>query len=323
VNLKSLFTLILKMLLAAALIAWLLHEGALDLNQVVSVLTPVRVGIILLFCFFLIYFNAIRWRLLLSVRGLRLPLKEVLPLSLIAVFFNLAMPGGMGGDVVKGYYLVKDYPDERTSTIISIVIDRLLGIFILALTASLAVIFRWSDIAGNKALETIAWIVFLSTIVFSAVFLAMLSRRVRDLAFTSWIFKALPMGQKLENAYLHVQSYRNYPRALLSAALLSVVSQTFQIMIFIAMALWLGVTELSLADYLFLVPVGLVLTSIPISPAGVGVGQVAFYYLFNLALGKTSPVGPATVTAFQLSQVAWGLVGAVLYIQRPEIKTEN
>jgi glycosyltransferase 2 family protein len=118
-----------------------------------------------------------------------------------------------------------------------------------------------------------------------------------------------------------VQNYRNYPRVLLHAALLSFISQTFQILIFIAMAIWLGVTELSIADYLFLVPVGLVLTSIPISPAGVGVGQVAFYYLFNLALGKTSPVGPATVTAFQLSQIAWGLVGAVLYIQRPDIKT--
>ncbi len=309
------------MLLAAALIAWLVHEGALDLRQVASVLSPLRVAILLLCCFLLIYINAIRWRLLLSIRGLHLPLEEVLPLSLIAVFFNLAMPGGMGGDVVKGYYLVKDYPDARTTTIVSIVIDRLLGIFILAATATLAIIFKWSEIVGNQALETIAWTVFLLTFVFNIFFLAMLSRRVRDFALTKWVFGFSKFGRKLERAYLHVQNYRNYPLAMVKAAGLSFVSQTFQILIFVAMATWLGVTELSIADYLFIVPVGLVLTSIPISPAGVGVGQVAFFYLFNVALGKTSAVGPATVTAFQLSQIAWGLVGAVLYVRRPRIET--
>ncbi|NJL25268.1 MAG: hypothetical protein HC902_08875, partial [Calothrix sp. SM1_5_4] len=42
-------------------------------------------------------------------------------LYLIGIFFNFALPGSVGGDVVRGYYLVADHPERRMDSILSIV----------------------------------------------------------------------------------------------------------------------------------------------------------------------------------------------------------
>jgi hypothetical protein len=55
---------------------------------------------------------------------------------------------------------------------------------------------------------------------------------------------------------------------------------------------------------------------LPIAPAGIGVGQVAFLFLFKFYLGKETPLGPTAATAMQVFSFAWGLVGAIFYLQR-------
>jgi uncharacterized membrane protein YbhN (UPF0104 family) len=67
--------------------------------------------------------------------------------------------------------------------------------------------------------------------------------------------------------------------------------------------------NISLLGYLVLVPVGLMLTTIPITPASLGVGQVAFLALFQLA---GSPQGANLFTLYMVSQVLINLSGAVL-----------
>jgi len=63
-------------------------------------------------------------------------------------------------------------------------------------------------------------------------------------------------------------------------------------------------------SYLVLVPVGLMLTTVPITPASLGVGQVAFLALFQLA---GSLQGANLFTLYMLSQVLINLSGAALF----------
>jgi hypothetical protein len=78
----------------------------------------------------------------------------------------------------------------------------------------------------------------------------------------------------------------------------------------------MGVTELPFSMYCFLVPIGVIVQALPISPAGIGVGQAAFFFLFNLSLGKESQIGPTAITTMQILQFVWGIVGAFFYLQR-------
>ena len=69
--------------------------------------------------------------------------------------------------------------------------------------------------------------------------------------------------------------------------------------------------RLPLAAYLTLVPLGLMVTAIPIAPAGLGVGQVAFLSLFRM-LGVYQ--GANLFTLYMASYVMINLSGAFLYV---------
>jgi len=53
---------------------------------------------------------AARWYILLRVQGVKLPVWRVGALFMLGIFFNMFMPGGTGGDVLKIVYLVKEIP---------------------------------------------------------------------------------------------------------------------------------------------------------------------------------------------------------------------
>src|SRR5512137_1154809 len=48
---------------------------------------------------------AIRWQILLRVQGVTLGFFRMICLVMIGILFNLFMPGGTGGDVIKIFYL--------------------------------------------------------------------------------------------------------------------------------------------------------------------------------------------------------------------------
>src|SRR5690606_37080300 len=66
---------------------------------------------------------------------------------------------------------------------------------------------------------------------------------------------------------------------------------------------------------LMLVPIGLISTSLPISPGGIGVGQAVFLVLFKWVIGRDSALGPNLITAYQITQLLIGLAGVYFYLR--------
>ena len=142
-----------------------------------------------------------------------------------------------------------------------------------------------------------------------------LSLRIRQSHFIEKFFKILPFGTKFRQIYLSLHAYRKCPRELLAAIAISFASQFLGTYFFFMVGQFLHI-ELALSLYLFIVPAGMIVMALPISPAGVGVGQVAFLYLFNLLLGTDSHFGATAVTLSQVIQLCWAMIGAIFYIQR-------
>ncbi len=69
-----------------------------------------------------------------------------------------------------------------------------------------------------------------------------------------------------------------------------------------------------LSTFIIRCPHCLISTVLPITPAGVGVGQVAIYQLYKLYTGIDSQIGPNAFTAFQVVLLCWGLFGAYFYV---------
>jgi glycosyltransferase 2 family protein len=319
-HLKQALILTLKTALAVALIVWLIRNGSLDLNLISQLITPARVAVLVLLVGLQIFINNYRWQLLLQAQGLSLRTSATFPLSLIGMFFNYAMPGGVGGDVVKGFYLIQDHPNYRSAAIISIFMDRMTGFFIMIMTAAFALIWKWETVLQSDALTSLATGVLFVATGFASFFAFALSRRIQNFKLVRIVFEKVPLGRKIERVYVRLHSFRNHMPSVWKAFGLSFIAQFGTIIAVSYIGKWVGITQLSLGDYMFLVPLGTVATALPISPAGIGVGQTAFYFLFNSALGFKSPLGPIAITALQISQFIWGIVGAFFYLRRKPTK---
>lgn len=298
----------LKIAFAALLLWWLVRKGALDITSLRAIATPALIVYCLAITGLQIFINNYRWLSLLRAQGCPSTIARTWELSLIGTFFNFAMPGGVGGDVVKGFYLLKQHPQQKFAAAVSIFMDRLIGFFVIIATAFVALFLNWTEVSQSSQLQSVAIGVSLLFAAFLVFFAISFSRLNAD-----WFYK-LPAGKKIHALYEALHSYRRSPGALAIACLMSALSQLLIVAFVAAIGAALQV-EIPLAVYFFLVPIGTVAQALPISPAGIGVGQAAFFFLFKMHLHHDSPIGPTAVTATQIAMLGWGLVGAYYYLR--------
>src|SRR5262249_16204019 len=71
--------------------------------------------------------TGIRWHWLMQMLGIRISLARAFVLNMVGAFYNTFMPGSTGGDVLKAYYVSK-FTDMRTHAVMSVIVDRLIGL---------------------------------------------------------------------------------------------------------------------------------------------------------------------------------------------------
>jgi uncharacterized protein (TIRG00374 family) len=103
---------------------------------------------------FLVYGSVIplciyRWQMLLKVQGIELSFWDLTRLTMIGVFWNVVVPGAVGGDLLKMAYLTKQAPDKKTEGVLSIMVDRIVGLLGLFVVASVSVLLAIPFIMGS------------------------------------------------------------------------------------------------------------------------------------------------------------------------------
>lgn len=313
----------LKFLVAGGLIAWVFSRGALDWNALKIALSPVPFLLLGGLALVQVLVVTWRWRFLLKGQEFPVSFRESLELTLIGMFFNYAMPGSVGGDIIKGYYLARgqEQGSRKVAAGVSVFMDRLIGFFVMMFSASLAIVAFYDRLSHDPRLLAIGSATLLITLGFFAVLAFALSRRLQaPLRFFSELIHKLPGHAVLESIYHAMHSYRRHPRDLFIAMGLSMVNQVLLIIFFYATAQYLGEGNIPLSVFWFCIPMGLVIQAVPIAPAGVGIGQAAFFFLFQTALQAPTQVGAVGITLLQAFQFLLGLVGAVIYLRRGRVE---
>ncbi len=262
----------------------------------------------------------IRWQSLLRARRLHLPNSEVFSYLMASKFFNMALPGYIGGDLLRGFYISRraseqgvvpagDEPPFRAATVASsILFDRvagLLALFVFSLVGILGALYypmpgRLVAFVGGLAITGIFGALLLFWIAYHRSappgILLRIARKVR-----------------LQNIFseLYDATHRYVRNLTLIRNILGIsfVGQGIILVSFILFGHALGL-EVPLLSYLALVPLGLMVTAIPISPAGLGVGHVAFLALFQMG---SSAQGANLFTLYMASHALINLTGAVLF----------
>jgi uncharacterized protein (TIRG00374 family) len=312
---KSRMAGLVKLLFAAGLIYWLSQSGRFDWEMLGGVLFSPYALVFLLLCFGNLLINNLRWLLLMRNVSINISFMESMKLSLIGIFFNYMMPGGVGGDLVKGYYIVKENPEKRTAAATSVLLDRVIGFASMSLMALLALFGGFKLLMQDWRLQSLA--LMLAGIFGGFLLVCVIGSSSRFMAYleaSKWFakinFKSIPL--KILQAFHQVSQN---PKVILQTFVLSIFSQTCLILVVYFTSNLVLDIPLSLMTTYFAVPLGMMVSAAPIAPAGIGVGQVALYSFFSMMQVSDPNVGSTGISVIQIMLFIWGVVGSYFYVR--------
>lgn len=311
-HVRSILTGTLKMVFSFGLLYWFIATGRLPLEQM-RVLADIKVifwGLIL--SGGTLFLASERWRAILQSQGFQAQVGPTMRMTLIGNFFSFFMPGGVGGDVIKAYYAVQNVGKKKAQAVATVIFDRILGLFTMVIMAFVACLAEPALLVHNSVVRSFFVLLGLLTLGFLLAFFLLWSRRT-----VTFRGRVLQWSEGISFIHRNLNRLNQFSlrkKQFFQIILLSILSQTMSLLFFIGIASSIGFGDIPLAVYLFVVPMGFIATALPVSPGGIGVGQAAFFFLFNLALGHESQVGTVVITAFQVFLLAYGLIGALLYV---------
>lgn len=271
-----------------------------------------------------VYLGMLRWRLVLRAQGIDLSLSRATEISFVAHFFNSFLLGSTGGDLMKAYYAARETHHKKTEAVVTVFVDRLIGIFSMLVFAAVMMLPNLSLMLATKRLEALAVFV-LAMLVASGVLLAVALRSGVSKRFPRarvWLRK-LPKGPQLKQSIDACRTFGRQTDMLWKCLGLSmvlnvvcvlqfmVISNGTQIWGFGSEGLGLGVSAFAL---MVIVPMIICISAVPITPSGLGVRENL--YVFMLSAPQINvPRTPAlslSLLAFAGS-LFWSLAGGVVY----------
>jgi len=309
-------SLALKILFACGLMYFLVQRGLISVNALQRALTQWE-HILPAFACFLIgaVLGVVRWRWLLEAQGIHLSWSRTFQLNLIGNFFNIALPGAVSGDLVKAFYIGKEIKGQRARAFGSILFDRVAGLSALFLVSGGAILLGLNQFWNSRALMAIQVpiSIFAATFVFLYAYLFFVNE-TRDpvLRILRRIEDKIPQTGSFVRIYEGLRHYHHHRMTVIKVVAISVL-----VHVMIGWACWnfglaLGETDLALLAVYLVVPMGLLVTAIPIAPAGVGTGNFAFLYLFKL-IG--SERGADIFSLVALCNILIGAIGGIVYLR--------
>ncbi|MGE4232615.1 MAG: lysylphosphatidylglycerol synthase transmembrane domain-containing protein [Bacteriovoracia bacterium] len=302
--------------LTGGILFYLYKNGLLDWSRVKQVFS--NKAVVTATLLILVFTNLIavfRWFKLLRGQDLKVSFSDTFRLSMIGVFFNTAIPGAVSGDVVKGYYVVRKQPHGRgrIKAFTTLLMDRLLGLSALICVSFGAMLLNLNEILATPSLKhlcgliTLLWV---GVVIFYSFVLIdwKLFKKIIQMA------ERIPgIGGLLSKFFEAVKAYENCRHVIFQGLFVSVIIHCSIIAAFIILSRTLGgFAGVPIDRFFFLVPFGLLITAIPIAPAGLGTGHAAFLGLFQMVGTKA---GADLFTAYVTFQIFISLIGGLFYLQ--------
>lgn len=213
--------------------------------------------------------------------GILLSEKKNLILYYVGMYYNLFLPGGIGGDGYKIYLLGQKYGSKTSSLIKANLLDRLSGLAALVFLA--AILFCFSSFSG---LYASLWVLSLLT-----------------------AFLVYPVF-----ITLHKKLFSSFATYLKQTTFLALVVQLIQLLSAFFIILSLPET-VNMVDFMTLFLISSVVAVLPLTVGGVGAREVTFLYGLTL-IGQSPAIGIAFSFIFFLITLVSSAIG-LLFVHKP------
>ena len=258
----------------------------------------------------------IRWQILLRVQGIRISWWRLYGLLMVGLFFSLFIPGGTGGDLVKGYYLLKEAPiGRRTSAALSVAMDRLLGLLGVAVLTGTVTAVQWDWLTSDPLSKSfvLTGLVILGVCV-SGMLLAGIVSAAR-------LVHRLPEKMPGRNFLASVSgAYSLYGRAwlaTLAAIIISVAAHCAHYTTFWCAARSIemsGPRKPTAIELYSALPIIETVAALPITPGGLGTREKAFDDILTRLADLSDGIAPAISILGYFCIAFWGVIGGFFYL---------
>ncbi len=266
----------------------------------------------------------IRWSLLANVQGIRLTITEAFRLGAIGFLFGFIAPGSVGGDLIKAIFLAKRAPGRRVEAVVSVVMDRgcgLLGLLLLGCVA-LGFVARDGgvDAESAKLLQVARGANLLLLVGIVSVVVLLWGGRPVDRGLM-WLGSWPGVGRVIRRFAEPLRAFQSHRGGFLIAVLLSVIVQAgFAVSVFLICLGMYGITNESpgLGEHFVIVPLGMLVSTLPIAPAGLGLFEAAIEWGYHV-VPQQQPTASGTLVAlvFEVVKVCLAGLGMLFYWTAP------
>ena len=304
-------------------------EGWTDFIQKLSEINTLKF-ILLLFLALVIFITgqvvvAFRWWILLRTQKVFITFWTAVRLNFLGLFYNNCMPGAVGGDLVRAWYVAK-HTHRRFEAALSVFVDRIIGLVSTLVIAVTFFIIFLRDFRALPSKETTAgnaemargsndyyqifiWLGIAIVIFISGLLLSRRSRSVMIKIWGAFLELVRRFGRRLVSAFF---VYCKNPGAILMVFALTVCLQLAQITGFWLVGRELGI-ELDLKYYYTFFTITWVIGAIPVSLGGLVVVEGL---LISLFMSYGTDKASATVIAL-CQRIVWmlaSLPGGVVHL---------
>jgi len=303
---------LLRLVVSVGLIAFLLAR--LDVGKIVQhlkglLLAPLLVAAGLDLAMILV--QAWRWDVLLKARNVTIGFGKLVYYYLVSIFFSAFLPTSVGGDFAR-IVAVSTATTRRADAVASIVLERIMGFFVLLPVSLLALPFVAARLKEWKLVVTAEVVGVLVVGGFLVLLVRPVARTFSQILEPVFgLLSRFRARERLERVYSSIVIYKDAKGAVAAGIALSVASRL----------LWVGACyficrafsiKLGIAVLLVVAPIVELVRMVPVSVSGVGVREAAFVAMlrqFGVEDSLAFSFGAMVYVVFFL----YALVGGILY----------
>ena len=301
---------LIKVCVSLIVLVFLAHTAQLNLYLLTKLLShPVLLITTFALFILMVMVNALRWQRLNTVQGIQLRFNQTAIATYLGTAFNNVLPGSVGGDVVRLFYLFRHAPQQKSAALLSVFFDRITGLLGIFIYVSCMTSLHPALFARNNPL--FYWLITcigLCAFGMSAFFISL--ALPQQMGMSDWLrqrFAANAWSKIIVDFFAAIRIYRNAKWVILECLLLSTIIQMLMVVTLWMITQMMALPLVSFIDFGIASAATQIANLIPVTPGGIGVGEMAFANVLQM-------LNPHVVAAFATVFMAYRLIGLIIYL---------
>jgi glycosyltransferase 2 family protein len=268
-------------------------------------------------CFAAVLLTIWRWYFLVRALNIPLKLRDAFRLGFLGYLLNFVSPGSVGGDLFKAVFLARDRPGRRAEVAVTVIVDRLIGLYALFLvgTAAILVTGVWKD--GTEQVRIVSQVMFWCTGIGTVALIASSLPGFSEGRMARWVQSLPKVGPVAERLARANRMYYRHFWVMPLAVLMSVgVHSLYSVGIWL-IAIGLLNEAPSLGAHFVIVPTAMATGAIPLAPNGLGTFELVVKTLYQYLPGGSEAAASAgllVALGYRVITVLIAAVGAIIYV---------